>query len=162
VRPWSYAEQEALRILAPLGGRACALTFDRSLKSIHRKAAKIGVSMRPRTLGDKWGTTSPAVLRRVRELSDAMLCPECAVRFVGVATTGLCGMCHMRRLAEVHKEQIEQADAQRELYAARSKLYRRRRQFAKAEALSATETGDGSASMETEQFTDPGEATCTQ
>ena len=133
MRPWSHAEEEALRVLSPLGGQACALAFDRSLKSIHRKAAKIGVSMRPRTLGDKWGTTSPAVLRRVRELSDALLCPECGVRFVGVEKTGLCGVCHMKRLRAVHEEQIEAADAQRELWAARSKLRRRRRKFGAAE-----------------------------
>lgn len=161
MRPWSHAEEEALRILAPLGGKACALSFDRSLKSIHRKAAKIGVSMRPRSLGDKWGTTSPATLRRVKELSQASLCPACALRFVGVAKTGLCGMCHLKRLAAVHLEQVEQADAQRELWAARSKLQRRRRKFDAGSSLRGG-LGDGAGTMGVQDSSDPEESACTR
>lgn len=163
MRPWSHAEEEALRILSPLGGPACAMTFDRSPDSIRHKAAQLGISLRRKTCGTHLVHTSPAVLRRVRELSDALLCPECAVRFVGVAATGLCGRCHMKRLTAVHQEQIEAADAQRELYAARSKLYRRRRTFAKAEVLSVAETGDGSATIVVLDATDPEEtASCTR
>jgi hypothetical protein len=47
----------------------------------------------------------------------------------------------------VHEIEIATADAQRGLWAARSKL-RRRRTSAKAESLSATETGDGGATIE--------------
>jgi len=129
-RGWTHAEEEALRILAPLGGKACALAFDRSLKSIHRKAAKIGVSMRPRSLGDKWGITSPATLRRVKELSQASLCPACGFRFAGVKETGLCGLCHVKRLKAVHEEEIAKIEAQCALWAVRSKLQRRRRSLA--------------------------------
>ena len=128
--PWTHAEEDALRVLSPLGGKACALAFDRTLKSIERKAARLGVSLRRRTCGGNPGETSPATLRRVRELSEASLCPACGFRFAGVKATGLCGLCHVKRLRAVHEEEIVKAEAQRELWAARSKLQRRRRELA--------------------------------
>lgn len=162
MRPWSHAEEEALRILSPLGGKACALAFGRSLKSIHRKAAKIGVSMRLRSSGDRWGITSPATLRRVRELSQASLCPACGFRFAGVKETGLCGLCHVKRLTAVHQAEIVKIEAQRELWAVRSKLQRRRRTLAKAQAVSVTETGDGAGTMGVQDSSDSKESACTQ
>jgi len=162
-RGWTHAEEEALRILSPLGGPACALAFARSLKSVEHKAASLRISLRRRSCGGNPGVTTTATLRRVKELSAASLCPACGFRFVGVAKTGLCGLCHMKRLTAVHQEQIEQADGQRELWAARSKLKRRRRTFAEAEAVSVTETRDAAATMVKEQSTDQEEeATCTR
>lgn len=143
MRSWTHAEEEALRILAPLGGSACALAFDRSLKSIERKAASLGVSLRRRSYGGNLGETSPATLRRVRELSEAQLCPACGFRFASVKATGLCGLCHVKRLRDVHEEEIVKAEAQRELWAARSKLQRRRRELA-----TLTQSGNGADSDE--------------
>ena len=73
------------------------------------------------------GLSSEAVLRRIRELSEASLCPGCGFRFAGVKTTGLCGKCHMERLKIVHEEEIVRVEAQCELWAVRSRLQRRRR-----------------------------------
>jgi len=161
-RNWTHSEEEALRILAPLGGKACALAFGRSLKSIHRKAAKIGVSMRRRSSGDKWGITSPATLRRVRELSEASLCPACGFRFAAVKTTGLCGLCHVKRLTAVHQEEIVKADAQRELWAVRSKLQRRRRSLAEEESVRAAAKGDAGATIDAQVTGDAREGACTR
>ncbi|MFA4965814.1 MAG: hypothetical protein WC709_09310 [Thermoleophilia bacterium] len=164
MRPWTHAEEEALRILAPrLGGKACAATLDRSLKSVERKAAQLGVSLRRKSCGGIPGETcGPAVLKRVRELSQAQLCPACAKRPVGVKTTGLCGHCHFEHLTLAHEEEIAKADAQLALWAARSKLLRRRRKLAEVhEALVAAETGGGAVTMVAEDATDPREATCT-
>jgi len=144
--------------MAPLGAKACALAFDRSLKSIHRKAAKIGVSMRRRSLGDKWGTVSPAVLRRVRELSSASLCPACGLRFQGVKSSGLCGKCHLERLAICHEEELAKISGQRALFAARSKLYRYRRKLGAAEGF-CSENGDAPRTMKTKAGSDPRETT---
>ena len=47
MRPWTSAELEALRILAPvLGGRGCAEAFDRSHSAIKQKASELDVSLR--------------------------------------------------------------------------------------------------------------------
>jgi hypothetical protein len=129
MRAWTKPEEAALRVLSPLGGKACAFTFDRSLKSIERKAARLGVSLRRRTCGGNPGETSPSTLRRVRELSEASLCPACGFRFIGVKLTGLCGPCHVKGLKTVHEEEIKRVEAQRDLWAARSRLQRRRRQL---------------------------------
>jgi len=134
MRSWTTVEQDALRTLAPLGGPACALTFARSLKSIEHKAARLGVSLKRRSCGGNPGVTSPAVLKRVRELSDAMLCPECALRFAAVNSSGLCPKCHMDRLRQVHEEHTAEVEAQLALWASRSKLLRRRRALAKLQA----------------------------
>ena len=45
--------------------------------------------------------------------------------------TGLCGRCHFQGLVAVHEEEIARLEGQRELWAARSKLQRRRRELGK-------------------------------
>ena len=74
----------------------------------------------------------PTVLRRIRELTEAELCPACGKRLIGVRRTGLCGRCHFEGLVTVHEEEIARLEGQRELWAARSKLRRRRRELEKA------------------------------
>jgi hypothetical protein len=51
---------------------------------------------------------------------------------VTVLRTGLCGRCHLEALAAAHEEKIARAEAQRVLWAARSKLQRRRRALSEA------------------------------
>jgi hypothetical protein len=127
-QPWTHAEEEALRILAPLGARACAEAFDRSHESIKQKAKALGVSLKRKTFHpDLTLTYGPAVLRRIRDAATAPLCPACAKLPATVRKTGLCAPCHLEALKTVHEEEIAKVDAQRELWAARSKLRRRRR-----------------------------------
>lgn len=134
MRPWTSAELEALRILAPvLGGPGCARSFERSHSAIKQKASELGVSLR-RPRGhqtDFRPLAGPTVLRRVRELTEAELCPACGKRLIGVKRTGLCGRCHFEGLVAVHEEEIARLEGQRELWAARSKLRRRRRELEK-------------------------------
>ena len=137
MRPWTSAELEALRILGPLlGSRGCAESFCRSRSAIKQKARELGVSLRrPKSLQtDFRPLCGAAVQKRIRQLTAAELCPACGKRFVGVRATGLCGPCHLDRLREVHEEEIAKADAELELWSARSKLYRRRRMLAEAQA----------------------------
>ncbi len=163
-RPWDSAEQEALRVLAPLGARACAEAFDRSLDSIKQKARELGVSLRRRRTfhTDSTLCRGEVASRRVRELALAPLCPACGRRPVTVKRTGLCAPCHYEALIAAHKDEIAKADAQRELWAARSKLQRRRRSLAaEAGALTAADSGDAAATMrERKQSTDPGRPEC--
>ena len=74
------------------------------------------------------------MLRRIRELTEAELCPACGKRLIGVKRTGLCGRCHFEGLVTVHEEEIARLEGQRELWAARSKLRRRRRELEKLDA----------------------------
>ena len=68
--------------------------------------------------------------------ADAELCPLCVARPIRVAATGLCRVCHLRELAEAHREAIEELEAQRELWTARQQLKRARER--------AGEAGEGS------------------
>lgn len=131
-RPWTHAEEEALRILGPqIGGPACAVAFDRSVEAVRLRAKRLGVSLRRRRTSDPILTRSRsgAVLQRIRELTEAELCPACGKRLIGVRRTGLCGRCHFHGLVAVHEEEIARLEGQRELWAARSKLRRRRREL---------------------------------
>ena len=128
--PWTHAEEEALRQLAHLGARELALAFDRPMDSIKMKARRIGVSLRRRKNAPDLTLSCDATLRRVREATRAALCPACARRPMSVKNTGLCWACHLEALKAVHEEEIARADAQLELWAARSMLLRRRKKLA--------------------------------
>jgi hypothetical protein len=134
MRPWTHAEEEALRVLAPLGGPALACAFDRSLRSIYNRAWRLGIRLGDRSCEKNLRTSSPAVMRKIKELSQASLCPSCAKRPIGVKRTGLCGVCHLEALTAIHEEEIVKADKQRALWAARSKLQRRRRSLEAVES----------------------------
>ena len=130
--PWTHTEEEALRILGPqIGGPACAEALGRSVEAVRMRAKRLGVSLRRRRTYDPILTRSrsEAVLRRIRELTAAELCPACGKRLIAVKRTGLCGRCHFEGLVAVHEEEIARLDGQRELWAARSKLRRRRREL---------------------------------
>lgn len=129
LKPWTTLEIEALRYLGPrVGGRECAESLDRSYESVRSKAKQIGVPLRRTSFDPKLTQgTRPAVLQRVRELAEAPLCPACAKRYVSVRLTGLCAPCHWERRVAVHEDEIARLEAQRTLWAARSKLQRRRR-----------------------------------
>lgn len=138
MRPWTHAEEEALQVLGPrIGGPACAEAFDRSVEAVRMRAKRLGVSLRRSRTLDPILTRSRSgvVLRRIRELTAAELCPSCGKRFVGVRCTGLCGRCHFQGLVAVHEEEIARLEGQRELWAARSKLQRRRRELGKVDGV---------------------------
>ena len=153
MKPWTSAELEALRHLAPrLGGQGCAAALERSRKSVERQAARLGVSLRRRSCGGRVGEScSPAVLRRVRELAAAELCPACGRLPIGVKATGLCWRCHYEALCAVHEEEAAKLEGQRELWAARSRLQRRRRALASLESgveRQSADIGDAGGSMD--------------
>jgi hypothetical protein len=127
MRPWTTAEEEALRHLSHLGTRALAEAFERPARSLENKARRLGLSLKRRSSECfSSGSCSEAGLRRARQLMAAPLCPGCAKRPIGVHRTGLCWSCHLEALRLVHEEQIARIDGQRALWAARSKLRRRR------------------------------------
>ncbi len=129
MRPWTTSEEEALRHLAHLGARALAEAFDRPMRSIENKARRLGVSLEaPRLL---------RILRRAPAARQACAAPASSWRRrsarparkrpAGVRRTGFCWRCHLEALRAVHEEEIARLEGQRALWAARSKLQRRRR-----------------------------------
>ena len=127
MRSWTHAEEEALRYLAPrLSGPELAIAFGRSHLAIRTKACRLGIELGRKSCATDLQHQTPAVLRRVVEIINAELCPSCGKRAIGVKSTGLCGPCHYGRLREVHEEEIARIEGQRALWAARSKLRRRR------------------------------------
>jgi hypothetical protein len=147
-RGWTNVEEEALRTLAPLGGRACAEALCRPLESVKCKARQLGISLRrKKTHPNPTLSTNPAVLKRIHELAQASLCPACVKRPVSVKSTGLCAVCHLDTLRAVHEEEIAKVDAQCRLWAARSKLRRRRRWLARLQR----DAADGSSSPTREE-----------
>jgi hypothetical protein len=136
VRPWTTAEEEALRHLSHLGARALAEAFDRPQRSIENKARRLGLSLRRcDSSGLPDSALSAAGLRRALELMAAPLCPACGMRPAGVRRTGFCWRCHLEALRAVHEEEIARLEGQRALWAARSKLQRRRRELDVGEDL---------------------------
>ena len=128
MRPWTTSEEEALRHLAHLGASALSIAFERPMRSIENKAKRLGISLKRRAPEYNTSTAcSEAGLRRARELMAAPLCPACGKRPAGVHKTGLCWRCHLEALRVVHEEEIARLEGQRALWAARSKLQRRRR-----------------------------------
>lgn len=127
MKSWTHAEEEALRYLAPrLSGPELAIAFGRSYPAIRTKACRLRIELGRKSCATDSQQQTPAVLRRVVEITGAELCPSCGKRAIGVKSTGLCGPCHYDRLREVHEEEIAKIEGQRALWASRSKLRRRR------------------------------------
>lgn len=77
------------------------------------------------------GSTDPANLEsRIREIalgSQKPTCPSCGVRPQDRPTTGLCEVCHLRALAQAHRDDQATREAKRELWRARQESSRSRR-----------------------------------
>jgi hypothetical protein len=138
--PWTTAEIKLLRANSSLGASALAAMLGRTPASVRRAAVRYRVSLRSPgerrglVLGQPRGVSLKRDLRadlardrRLAELvarnlslpRDADLCPACARRPITVHSTGLCGVCHMKKLAEAHRDALAEIAAQRELLAAR-------------------------------------------
>ncbi len=101
-----------------------------SWTSVKTSAGEVAILERIRT-GALDGTVDVAKLeRRAQRLYDATpLCPGCARHPQEVASTGLCEECHLRALAQAHRDEDARQDAQRELWRERqAKVRRQRRQ----------------------------------
>lgn len=130
---------------AGLGIVAVADQLERSVASVRRQAERQRISLRragerrgailgelrherlPHELREAvfLGVSDPvAAERRVTIRGD--LCPACGHRYAETRT-GLCAPCHLRRLAEAHREELAIVAGRRELDAARALKYRARR-----------------------------------
>jgi DNA repair exonuclease SbcCD ATPase subunit len=86
-----------------------------------------GVSLRRELRADLVGRVDQGLLaRRLRLDAEAEICPLCVARPIRLTATGLCRVCHLRELAEAHREAIDELETQRELWTARQRLKRAR------------------------------------
>jgi len=144
---WTATDIRYLREHASLGADELARRMGRSPAAVKRAASRFGVSLRrsgsrrgsvmgqPRGVSLRGelradlvsGRVDQEVLaRRLRLDAEAELCPSCAARPIRVAATGLCRVCHLRVLAELHREALEELEARRDLWTARQQLKRAR------------------------------------
>lgn len=137
-----------LRELAATGVGAAAIAevLERSEQAVRDQASRQRVSVRRSgerrglILGERRaarfehevrtavliGVVDPAdAERRARRSGD--LCPSCSSRYASTRS-GFCEPCHLRRLAEAHREELAIIAGRRELDAARALKYRARRQ----------------------------------
>lgn len=146
---WTTADIRYLREHASLGATELARRMDRTPAAVKRAASRHRISLRRQgsrcgsVLGQPRGVSlrrelrrdlvsgrvdPELIARRLRLDEGETLCPVCVARPVRVASTGLCRVCHLRRLAELHREAIDELEAQRELWTARQQLKRARNQ----------------------------------
>ena len=147
VRPWTTRELTYMREHAGDGARAIAAALGRTEGAVRRAAHSARISLRragcrrgavlgqPRGVSLRremregllvYGDLIAERMRLDREAEDAQLCPACAVRRIRVSSSGLCRACHLRRLAELHREVLAEREAQRELWTQRQRLHRHR------------------------------------
>jgi hypothetical protein len=127
-RPWTVAEEQALRELAALGTHQLSLIFARSRTGVKRKASRLGVSVK-RTSQINVTVLSPTAIRRVQTNDPASLCPMCGRRLVAIVKTGLCGVCHKAVLLEAHYQTLAELDTQREINRVKQRVRRTRKEL---------------------------------
>lgn len=134
-----HACEGAESVAAMIGCTPCAV---RKAAQRHRISLRLPGSRRGLVLGQPRGVSlrrelrediisgvvsDEAIARRMSIDDEADLCPVCCRRPQEVRSTGLCTLCHMRRLAEAHLQELEQLDGQRALWSSRQALCRARR-----------------------------------
>jgi hypothetical protein len=136
-----------LRKIAAMGAELAAAELGRSERSVRVQASRHGISLRrtgerrgsvlgeraPGTLPPEerravlYGVADPArALARARLDVAGSLCPACGYRPAEVRSTGLCAVCHDRRLAEAHRQEAYAVEARRDLVTARQQKRRAR------------------------------------
>lgn len=147
VKPWTTGEIAWMRKHGHQGLRAIAEELGRSTGSVRQAASRHGISLRrpgsrsglvlgqPRGVSLRKelredlvsGRVDPAVMaERLRIEQESELCPSCGVRPVVVKLTGLCRVCHLKRLREAHQDALKEIEEQRALWKSRQDLKRAR------------------------------------
>lgn len=125
MRQWTVGELKVLRLFASLGVEGVSMLLDRSPASVSRKAAELRVSLK--VTGEDIDITEEvaSLLARIVEPEQQDICPMCGRRWATMPT-GICRVCHLDRLIELHREQADIEERQRRLTAARQEKRRRR------------------------------------
>ncbi len=110
-RPWTVAEEQALRRLAPLGANQLAEIFNRTTSAIRKKCSRLEISVKKDPQSHVTDLSQP-VIDYIRRYESGLLC-TCGKRFVAVKRTGLCGVCHLEYLKARHDEAYAELAATR-------------------------------------------------
>lgn len=125
--PYTTAEEAAIRDLAELGSKAVAQILDRDVESVQRKASRLGISLKKKSqISVRFlsGREIDAISRH----SEALLCPACGKAF-SVASSGLCGLCHLEYLTDEHRQAYRRLVLEREYNVAKKQLSRKRKEL---------------------------------
>lgn len=138
-----------MRANSELGALELAAIMGRSVSSVKAAANRHRISLRRRgvrrglILGQPRSCSLDAriredvvsgkvsadvICRRMEIERDAATCPDCGRRPATVSRTGLCLICHNKRLAEAHLDVLEEIDSRRALWSSRQALCRARRE----------------------------------
>lgn len=98
--PYTYGEEAAIAVLAPLGAHYVALVLGRDVECVRRKASRLGVSVK-KSSDINVRNLSDSQLAAIKRLNPGMLCPACARRFVNTPA-GVCDLCHLKALKANH------------------------------------------------------------
>lgn len=125
-RPWTIAEIQDLKTLAPLGLKHIAWALDRSEHSIRCKAHEHGISLKVSAEVEAFATIRPDTSQRLVDIAHSYLCPACGARRASVKTTGFCGPCHYDLIIETKKADLEVEVRHRQMTALRQQKRRLR------------------------------------
>lgn len=115
MREWTTTEVQVLRLFASMGVDAVAELLERSPSSVAHKAQQLGISTK--VTGDDVDVAMvPAkVLLWVRQSASLNVCPSCGMRLAMMRATGLCRPCHLDRLIDLRREQLDVLARERKL-----------------------------------------------
>lgn len=106
-RDWTTLELQVLRLFSSMGTASVALLLERSQASVEKKAQEMSLSLK-RTGEDIDLNIAPdRILSWVRETPMLRLCPMCGHRLAIMQRTGLCRPCHLDRLIDLRREQLD-------------------------------------------------------
>jgi NMD protein affecting ribosome stability and mRNA decay len=120
--PYTYGEEHAIAVLAPLGAHYVARILDRDVECVRRKASRLGVSVKKKSEIDV-REMSETQLRVVVRLNPGLLCPSCGKRFVNTPS-GVCDLCHLNALKTNHDAEYRRLalEAKRDYNVAKKRL----------------------------------------
>lgn len=103
--PYTYGEEHAIAVLAPLGARYVALVLGRDEDCVRRKASRLAVSLK-KSLEINVRDLSETQVRTVVRLNPTLLCPACGKRFINTPS-GFCDLCHLAALKANHDAEYQ-------------------------------------------------------
>jgi hypothetical protein len=123
---WSVREVEALRAFAPLGVDGVSVILERSPSAVSAQARRSRISLEATVSDLDIAVVPERVLRWVKSAHRLSLCPSCTHRLAVMKSTGLCRVCHLDRLIELRREEIELAARRQRLATLRQQKKRLR------------------------------------
>lgn len=114
-RSWTSTELQVLQLFAPLGADGVAKLLERSRASVSAKALELRVSLSGSEDDVDLGVLPARLLLWVKESPYLEICPMCGRRLAMMKSTGLCRPCHLDRLIDLRREQLDVLARERRL-----------------------------------------------